>query len=294
VAEDLYPSRVGAEARVLPRRDPVIHGGGGPLPAASLESFEQGGALLLEGWLDRARVEELRAELGRMRADPDMQRREETIIEPGFEPEAETVRSIFRVHQISAVFGELVRDPELVAIAGQILAGDVYVHQSRINYKPGLEGREFHWHSDFETWHVEDGLPRMRALSVAVALSENTEFNGPLLTIPGSHRRYVSCPGRTPENHHKSSLRRQRYGVPPRELLEELVADGGMTAHKGPAGSIVIFDCNTMHGSGTNMSPRSRSNVFFVYNSVANAAVAPFGGTAPRPEFIASRDFTPL
>jgi ectoine hydroxylase len=42
------------------------------------------------------------------------------------------------------------------------------------------------------------------------------------------------------------------------------------------------------------MSPRSRSNVFFVYNSVANAAVAPFGGTAPRPEFIASPDFTPV
>jgi ectoine hydroxylase len=32
----------------------------------------------------------------------------------------------------------------------------------------------------------------------------------------------------------------------------------------------------------------------FVYNSDENAAVAPFGGTAPRPEFIASRDFTPV
>jgi ectoine hydroxylase len=49
-----------------------------------------------------------------------------------------------------------------------------------------------------------------------------------------------------------------------------------------------------MHGSNGNITPLPRSNDFFVYNSVENALVAPFGGTAPRPGFVASRDAVPL
>ncbi len=90
----------------------------------------------------------------------------------------------------------------------------MYIHQSRINYKSGFRGREFYWHSDFETWHVEDGLPAMRTLSCSVSLTPNTEHNGPLMVIPGSHRKYVACIGETPENHNLKSLRMQEYGVP--------------------------------------------------------------------------------
>lgn len=53
----------------------------------------------------------------------------------------------------------------------QILGSEVYIHQSRVNYKPGYGGTGFYWHSDFETWHSEDGMPRMRALSVSIALT---------------------------------------------------------------------------------------------------------------------------
>ncbi|MFQ5599830.1 MAG: ectoine hydroxylase, partial [Candidatus Krumholzibacteriia bacterium] len=57
---------------------------------------------------------------------------------------------------------------------------------------------------------------------------------------------------------------------------------------------VVFFDCNAMHGSNGNITPYPRSNVFFVYNSVENALVEPFGGLEPRPEYIASRDFRPI
>lgn len=65
--------------------------------------------------------------------------------------------------------------------------GDVYIHQSRINDKFGFKGSGFNWHSDLETWHSEDGMPRMRALSASLMLTDNNEFNGPLMLIPGSH-----------------------------------------------------------------------------------------------------------
>ncbi|MES8739290.1 phytanoyl-CoA dioxygenase family protein, partial [Cutibacterium acnes] len=73
------------------------------------------------------------------------------------------------------------------------------IHQSRINLKNGFNGKEFYWHSDFETWHVEDGMPNMRAVSCSITLTDNTVYNGSLMVIPGSHKYFVSCVGETPE-----------------------------------------------------------------------------------------------
>jgi ectoine hydroxylase len=67
-------------------------------------------------------------------------------------------------------------------------------------------------------------------------------------------------------------------------------AGGQIDRATGPAGSVLLFECNTMHGSAGNISPYPRSNVFFVYNSIKNKLEKPFGGTEPRPEFLANRD----
>jgi len=68
----------------------------------------------------------------------------------------------------------------------------------------------------------------------------------------------------------------------------------GIVAPTGPPGAVVIFDCNTMHGSNSNITPFPRANAFLVYNAVSNALVEPFCAKAPRPDFIASRAFKPL
>jgi ectoine hydroxylase len=140
-------------------------------------------------------------------------------------------------------------DAHLVDTARYLLGSEVYVHQSRLNYKPGFYGKEFFWHSDFETWHVEDGLPRMRTLSVSINLTDNLQYNGPLMLVPQSHLRYVSCAGETPLDHFKVSLKRQEYGVHPADILQQLVGEGGIPLVTAPAGTATFFDCNTMHGS---------------------------------------------
>jgi ectoine hydroxylase len=182
-----------------------------------------------------------------------------------------------------------VDDPRIGDVARQILGGDVYVHQSRVNFKPAFEGKSFPWHSDFETWHLEDGMPRMRALSVSLLLSPNVVQNGPLMLIPGSHRRFVRCVGETPDEHFRQSLRKQEFGVPDEASLTTLTNEHGLTSAVGPSGTVVFFDCNVMHGSSSNITPFPRHNVFLVYNSVENRVVAPFGGTPPRPTFLAER-----
>lgn len=287
---DVYPSRVSPKATILPRVDPVVYRNertnSGPLTTEQLSFYEQNGYLNLTGFFSPEEVQYLRSEMDRLWEYNAQANRKEVIREP----ESQEVRSIFAVHRDNEVFRQLSQDPRLVKMIEQILGSEVYIHQSRINYKKGFTGKEFYWHSDFETWHVEDGMPRMRALSCSITLEENFHYNGPLLLVPGSHQSFITCVGETPEDHYEQSLRRQEYGVPDQENLAKLVEKHGIDTMTGPAGSVVLFDCNIMHGSNSNISPLPRSNVFMVYNSVENKLVAPFSGQQPRPDYIATRE----
>lgn len=285
---DLYPSRTLHRVPMFDRLDPVVHGGAGdgPLDREQLRHYERDGFLFLPSFFGADAVEHLLGELRRLMNSREMGTEDGVITEP----ESREIRSVFAVHKRSRVFNQLCRHPFLLNAAQQILGGDVYVHQSRINYKPGFEGKGFNWHSDFETWHAEDGMPYMRAVSCSIILTPNTEFNGPLMLIPGSHRYFVPCVGETPEDNYRTSLQKQDTGVPDREALTELVRQaGGIEAPKGEPGSVLFFDCNVLHGSNANMSPQPRSNVFFVYNSVSNAPRRPYGASKPRPWFLSER-----
>lgn len=284
--DDPYASRTGSETAMIERIDPVVWGSGeGPLSRDELEQFQSDGFIVKEGLFSEPEVSKMLDELERLPSAYD-----ESAEEVVTEPDTGIVRSIFRVHRTSPLFEELSKDPRLVGTAEQIVGSDVYIHQSRINYKRAFDGRAFPWHSDFETWHVEDGLPRMRTLSASVLLTENVPVNGPLMLIRGSHKFYVRCPGLTPDEHYKESLREQRYGVPPKEALTQLAEWGEVVQALGPPGSVLFFDCNTMHGSTGNMSPYARHNVFLVFNSTQNRLQSPFCGLPPRPEFLAERD----
>jgi len=196
------------------------------------------------------------------------------------------------VHRTSEPFARAAEHPAIIDLVTRILDDDVYVHQSRINYKPAFTGREFYWHSDFETWHAEDGMPRMRAVSLSLSLTPSEPTNGPLMVMPGTHRTFVSCAGETPPNHFEESLVEQQVGTPDRETLTLFAKHHGIAAPTGPAGSAVLFDCNLMHGSNGNITPFPRTNLFIVYNAVSNRLQEPFCGRPPRPEFVGAREHT--
>ncbi|MFF1482561.1 ectoine hydroxylase [Streptomyces sp. NPDC058301] len=282
--QDLYPTR-GATEVVTPRQDPVVWG-----PSDGLESYEKDGFLTVDQLLADDEVAFYRRELERMITDPAVRADERSIIEP----QSQSVRSVFEVHRMSEIFAGLVRDERVVGTARRILGSDVYVHQSRINVKPGFGASGFYWHSDFETWHAEDGLPNMRTVSVSIALTENHDTNGGLMIMPGSHRDFLGCAGATPKDNYKKSLQMQDAGTPSDEALTKMADRHGIRLFTGRAGSATWFDCNCMHGSGDNITPYPRSNVFIVFNSVENAAVEPFAAPIRRPEFIGARDFTPV
>ncbi|MDX2375486.1 ectoine hydroxylase [Microbacterium sp. LRZ72] len=289
---DQYPTRLATAHDPVQRPHPTVWGsaGDGPFDAVDLQAHEERGFSILDDFISADEVAAYNAELTRMSSDPALQSDPRLITEK----KTGEVRSVFEVQAFSEQLAALARDPRLLDRARQLLGSDVYLHQTRVNYMPGFKGSGFYWHSDFETWHAEDGMPAPRAVSCSIALTDNYPFNGGLMVMPGSHRTYVPSVGETPDNNHESSLKEQEVGVPSQAAVTVMAERHGIEQFTGKAGSALWFDSNIMHGSGNNITPYPRSNVFMVFNSVENALVEPFAAREPRPTYIANRDFTPL
>jgi ectoine hydroxylase len=292
---DLYPTR-GAKEEIFARPDPVVFGSREPespygLKPDEVDSYEKNGFLIFPDFFAPEEVDLFLNEFYGLCRLPELQEREELIREP----DSHTVRSIFNQHKFSELFDRLSRDRRILDKVTQLLGSEAYIHHGRINIKPAYKGKSFPWHSDFETWHAEDGLPNCRVVTGWVMLTTNNEFNGPLYLVPGSHQRFVSCAGKTPEENYKASLRKQVYGVPGSGSIQKLVTTGGLAGAYGPSGTLVLHEGNVMHGSPDNISPWPRTNLMFVYNSVENRPTdKPYGAAEQRPEFLRNTDFAPL
>ena len=287
---DSYPTRVDDATAPITRVEPTVWGreSEGPLSEADLQAVDTRGYLVRPATVGETWLPPLQDELARIGSevsgdDPRIVR------EPGG-----GIRSVFQPHLFSELIEDVIFLDTVLPVARQLLGSDVYIHQARINLMPGFTGTGFYWHSDFETWHAEDGMPLMRAVSCSIALTENYPYNGALMVMPGSHRTFYPCVGATPTNNHTSSLVRQEAGVPDRATLTGAAARHGIEQATGPAGTALWFDSNVMHGSGSNITPFPRSNIFLVFNSVENRLCEPFAAAVPRPEYLAARKVQPL
>ena len=155
------------------------------------------------------------------------------------------------------------------------------------------------WHQDFVFWDKEDAMPSPNALNVAVFLDECNEFNGPMYFIPGSHKESLAHLEQQIESSEVNGQKIQwksnvsaalKYSLG-KETLAKLAVEKGIVAPKGPSGSVLFFHCNLVHGSAPNISPYNRRLLIITYNSINN--IPSFKGQF-RPEFLVSRDHTPL
>ncbi|MEM9004203.1 MAG: phytanoyl-CoA dioxygenase family protein [Cyanobacteria bacterium P01_F01_bin.86] len=251
------------------------------LTQKQLNHYHENGFLVIESLFSSAEIAALKQEMLTL---ADLDRPGRVLEENG------AVRSIFAPHACSEIFDVLVQMPRLVEPAQQILESDVYLHQYKLNPKVALEGEEWKWHRDFLYWHKEDGMPEPRALNVVIFLDEVNDFNGPMLVIPGSHRQEtVDLSPR--QSGWKATLTADLKYQIDRHTLAELLEDSSIVSIKGAAGFVLLFHCNLFHASARNLSPWDRLSAFITYNSVENTSQ---NIKNPRPEFIASRDFTPV
>ncbi|MDH6593752.1 ectoine hydroxylase [Variovorax sp. TBS-050B] len=219
-------------------------------------------------------------------AVPDLYSRREAfnVREKG----SDAVRTNFAAHLISEPFAKLARHPRMVGPVMDLFDEAVYMHQFKINGKMAFEGEVWQWHQDYGTWLNDDLMPTERAMNVAIFLDDVTEHNGPLMFIPGSHRKGVV------EAKHDLTTTSYPLWTVDNDLIRQLVEraggkHGGIVSPKGPAGSMILFHSCLVHASGSNLSPFNRVAVYLSLCAVSNHI-----RRHKRPEYIAHRDFTPI
>ena len=201
---------------------------------------------------------------------------------------SDAVRTNFAAHLYSTPFAKLARHPRMIQPVEDLLQEKLYMHQFKINGKMAFEGDVWQWHQDYGTWVNDDLMPSARAMNVAIFLDEVTEFNGPLLFIPGSHKKGVI------KAKHDLTTTSYPLWTIDNDLIRQLVdraggRKGGIVSPQGPAGSMIIFHSCLVHASSNNLSPFNRISVYLSLCAVSNH-IRRF----KRKEYIAHRDFTPI
>lgn len=120
-------------------------------------------------------------------------------------------------------------------------------------------------------------------MNISVFLDEVTPANGPLLLIPGSHKKGVVEAG------HDLATTSYPLWTLDRETVRKLADEGGLVAPIGAPGSMLMFHGNMVHASPANISPWNRIIVYLSLCAVSNH-ITKF----TRKEWIAHRDFTPI
>ena len=200
----------------------------------------------------------------------------------------DAVRTNFAAHMYSEPFAKLARHPRMIEPVAELLGEDLYMHQFKVNGKMAFEGDVWQWHQDYGTWLNDDLMPTERAMNVAIFLDDVTEHNGPLMFIPGSHKKGV-----VDASHDLTTTSYPLWTVD-NDLIRQLVQraggkQGGIVSPKGPAGSMILFHSCLVHASGSNLSPFNRVSVYLSLCAVSNHI-----RRHKRPEYIAHRDFTPI
>ncbi len=160
----------------------------------------------------------------------------------------------------SPAFDTIFRLPRLCGPARQLLGGDVYLYQSRLNAKPrGDQGAAWQWHQDFPSWY-HDGVPEPSMLTALVMISDCTEENSPLQLIPRVQKNGIM------KYFYDTESTGYALNSLPSEDVETLAAESPPVTLTGVAGTVVFFGCLVPHGSGANPGDAPRNLMFYVYN----------------------------
>lgn len=237
-----------------------------PLSAAQVAAFEHDGYLLLPRMVSAA-------DCGRMAA---ITREHLAQATAPVEFEAEvgyagapasldsvggrTLRRLRDAYQRHEVYRAWAGDPQLVALLAQLLGEPVCLtlaHHNCVMTKHPDFGTATGWHRDIRYW----SFTRNALISVWLALDEETENNGGLRVIPGSHRLALA-----PEQ------------MDALDFLRPDVAENQPLFAQGKSvdlqqGDVLLFHSGLFHAAGRNNSTAVKQSVVFAYHGQSNLAL---------------------
>jgi ectoine hydroxylase-related dioxygenase (phytanoyl-CoA dioxygenase family) len=157
-------------------------------------------------------------------------------------------------------FSKVTRSWRIVDRLQAYFRDEVYVYHNKVALKfPGVVG--FSYHQDYAYWYQMGNLfPDMA--SAFVAIDPATMANGCLKVIAGSHRL-----GRL-DHVQRGGI--ADSGVDPERLAQIQKVMPAYAIELG-VGDMIIFHCNTLHGSDDNLSGESRIALLGCYNTKHNS-----------------------
>jgi len=180
---------------------------------------------------------------------------------------AQVVRKIQPVNDLSLAFTRTIADERIVHPLRQIMGEDPILMEEKLNYKQPLTDKVeglpikalddyFPVHNDW-AYYAAQNYPQS-VLSSALLLDECTTDNGPLRIWPGSHKKHLE---------HE----RMENGL---EINPELIDHKGGIDMLAPAGTFMIFHVLVVHNSRPNTSGRPRR--LMIYSHYPESFEMPF------------------
>lgn len=175
-------------------------------------------------------------------------------LEPDHRPDAPRLRRVSNPVEQHPTFWEYCSRSLLGDVVADLVGPDVKFHHSKLNFKWARGGEEVKWHYDIGFWPHTNYSP----LTVGTYLYDCGMDQGRLGVLPGSHEiepmfsqyddqgEWIGC--LKPADTAKLDLSKAVF-LP------------------GPAGSITIHNCRTLHYSARNRSDLGRPLLLFAYSS---------------------------
>ncbi|MFN0042270.1 MAG: phytanoyl-CoA dioxygenase family protein [Alphaproteobacteria bacterium] len=234
------------------------------LTQAQRERYFETGYLLLPGIVATEWIARLRTGIG------ELVERSRKLTESNSEYDLETehsaasprLRRIVNPSSASRAVWEYVSDAVVADIAADLLGPDVKFLDTQMNFKWARGGTEIKWHQDITYFpHTNYSL-----LTIGTMLEDVGPEQGPMGVIPGSHR------GPIFELYDKEG----RWIGTLRDHDMATVDFSKAAYLMGPAGSIQVHSCRTLHGSAQNNSDRSRPLLLATYSSADAFPYVPY------------------
>ncbi|MCH9672463.1 MAG: phytanoyl-CoA dioxygenase family protein [Gammaproteobacteria bacterium] len=204
-------------------------------------------------------------------------------LEEGHTSAAPRLHRLYSPQDHHPAFWEFICSEAMTALAADVVGRDVKFHHAKLNFKTGRGSRGFKWHQDIQAWPHTDYSP----VTIGVYIDGCSADQGPLAMVKGSHE------GPLYSMYDEAG----EFAVCIREEEAGWIEDAPREAPTGPAGTTLLLNCRTVHGSVTNNSNADRPLLLVVYSSADSFAytpspiVSPHMGTIVRGDAAAYANF---
>ena len=226
------------------------------LTQAQREHYFREGYILLEKIIGDEWIRKLRAATDELVERSRKVTKSDTIfdLEPTHRPDAPRLRRVSNPVEHHPVFWEYCTKSPLGDIVADLVGPDVKFHHSKLNYKWAQGGEEVKWHYDISFWPHTNYSP----LTVGTYIYDCGMDNGPLGVMPRSHELEPMLSQFDHQGRWTGCLREEDVAKLDQSKAVYLT---------GPAGSLTLHNCRTLHASPKNLSDTGRPLLLFTLTS---------------------------